>query len=161
MARSHRLDETDAALLMALANNPRATVMALAAQAQLARNTVQSRLARYEEDGVPVGFEHCIEPAALGYPLTAFIMATLTQQRLAEVGEALAQIPEVIEVIGLAGSTDLLIRVVAREAVDLYRIAGEVLAIDGIKRTDTFLSMHRLVDYRVTPLLRQIARAPR
>lgn len=152
-----RIDASDAALFMALAENPRATAVALADASGLSRNTVQSRLARYEEQGVFLGLERGLDPALLGYPLTAFVLATLTQQRLAQIGRTLGQIPEVIEVIGLAGSTDLLIRVVAREAQDLYRVAGQILAIEGILRTETLLSMHRLVDYRVTPLLQQIA----
>lgn len=156
-----RIDASDAALFMALTENPRATAVALADAAGLSRNTVQSRLARYEQQGVLLGLERGLDPALFGYPLTAFVLATLTQQRLSQIGRTLGQIPEVIEVIGLAGSTDLLIRVVAREAQELYRIAGQILAIDGIIRTETLLSMHRLVDYRVTPLLQQIIAAAR
>jgi len=152
-----RLDASDAKLLAALARSPRATVLSLATVAGLSRNTVQARLAQYESRGVLRGFEHCIEPAALGYPMTAFVMATVTQQLLAEVVKDLAKISEVIEVTGLSGSTDLLIHVVARDADDLYRVAGQILAVPGVGRTDTFLSMRRLVGYRVTPLLERVS----
>jgi hypothetical protein len=54
---------------------------------------------------------------------------------------------------------DLLVQVVARDADDLYRVAGALLAIDGVERTSTSLVMRRLVEHRVDPLLRKIADA--
>lgn len=41
----------------------------------------------------------------------------------------LASIPEVLQVGGISGPTDLLVHVVATGADDLYRIAGQILAI--------------------------------
>jgi DNA-binding Lrp family transcriptional regulator len=102
-------------------------------------------------------FERRIDPAALGYPLTAFVMVQVVQRLLAEVSAALAEVPEVVEVLGLSGPTDLLVQVVARDADDLYRIAGRLLAIDGVERTTTSLVMRRLVEHRLEPLLRRIA----
>ena len=102
-------------------------------------------------------FEHRINPDALGYPLTAFITIIVRQQKLDQVGEALAQIPEVLEVYGLSGPIDLLARVVAKDADDLYRIAGQILATADVERTETALTMRQLVDYRVGPLLKRVA----
>lgn len=158
MRERERLDHVDARILLALVADPRATVMALAQRVGLARNTVQARLARFDERGVLTSFDRRVDPAALGYPLTAFVEATVTQQMLAEVAGALEQIPEVVEVFGVSGTTDLLIRVVARDAEDLYRIAGHILATPGVERTQTALVMRRLVDYRLTPLLQRLAR---
>jgi DNA-binding Lrp family transcriptional regulator len=147
------VDPTDARLLLALVNTPRAPVLSLAHSLNMSRNTVAARLARLAESGSLRSFEHCISPEALGYPLTAFITAVLTQRSLNEVGHALADIPQVIEVFGVSGPSDLLIRVVARDADELYRIAGQILALDGVVRTETALTMRRMVEFRVRPLL--------
>ena len=152
-----KVDGTDARLLLALIRDPRAPVMALAAEVGLARNTVQARLARFEKHGVLASFERRIEPAALGYALTAFITATVTQQLLDEVAAALAGIPEVLEVFGLSGAADLLVRVAAHDADDLYRIAGQLLATPGVERTETALVMRQLVSYRCAPLLHRLS----
>src|SRR4051794_41682220 len=56
-ASSDRLDSTDARLLLALSTDPRATVLSLAQTLGLARNTVQTRLARLEAGGVLDPFE--------------------------------------------------------------------------------------------------------
>jgi DNA-binding Lrp family transcriptional regulator len=151
------LDAIDARLILALTDRPRSTVVALAEQTGLTRNTVQARLTRLDEQGVLTSFERRVDPTALGYPLTAFITTTVTQRRLDEVAAALEGVPEIVEVFGLSGQVDLLIRVVAVDADDLYRIAGQILATPGVQRTNTALVMRRMVDFRLTPLLRQAA----
>jgi DNA-binding Lrp family transcriptional regulator len=152
------VDGTDARILLALADEPRATVVALAERLGLSRNTVQARLARLERSGALGSVEHRIAPEALGYPLTAFVTVRVDQHRLPEVGEALADIAEVVEVFGLTGETDLLVRVVATDAENLYRIAGQILAIRGVERTSTALAMRPLVPHRLTGLLQRAAK---
>ncbi len=150
-------DNLDARLLLALTAQPRATTLALAETTGASRNTVQARLNRFDDSGILRSFEHRIDPAALGYRLTAFIMIVVRQQQLDEVGDAIAQVPEVVEVYGLSGPVDLLARVVAQDADELYRIAGQILATPGVERTETALTMRRMVNYRVGPLLQRIA----
>jgi DNA-binding Lrp family transcriptional regulator len=81
----------------------------------------------------------------------------VVQRSLADVAEALAQLPEVLEVTALSGVADLLLHVVARDADDLWRITEHVLAMPGVQRTDTALALRRFVEYRVTPLLDRAA----
>lgn len=153
------VDPIDARILLELTKHPRATTMAIADQVGISRNTAHARMTRLEGNGALGSFERRITPESLGYPLTAYITAEVTQRRLDEVAAALAAIPEVLQVDGISGPADLLIHVVARHADDLYRIAGRVLAIPGVERSNTALVMRKLVDYRVTPLLNQAAGA--
>ncbi len=157
MTTKHTADRVDALLLLAMTAEPDATNVALAEETGLARNTVRSRQARYEEEKSLRSFDRRIDPAFLGYPLRAFVVTKVTQRKLASVGETLSRIPEVLEVQGLSGVADLLIQVVARDADDLYRIAGAILNIDGVKRTSTGLVMRDLVSYRITPLVERVA----
>jgi DNA-binding Lrp family transcriptional regulator len=150
------LDRTDARLLLALALNPRTTGIELAERLSLSRNTVQARLQWLESGGALDPFDVRVRPTALGYPLTAFITTQVNQHRLAEVAAALQGIPEILEVFGLTGATDLLVRVVARDADDLYRIANLVLASPGVERTNISLAMRELVSRRVSPLLQRL-----
>lgn len=153
MARTGLADRTDRRLLRELIRAPAATIVALAEATGLARNTVRARLARYDQDGTVRSFQRRIDPGVLGYPLSAYIVTSVTQRKLDRVGESLAAIPEVVEVLGLSGITDLMIRVVARDADDLYRVAGRILDVDGVKRTTTGLVMREMVPYRIEQLL--------
>ncbi|MEV6426315.1 Lrp/AsnC family transcriptional regulator [Nocardia sp. NPDC051463] len=153
MARAFRADPIDIRILRALIAEPRASAMALAQRTGLSRNTIQARLSRLDDRNALDSFERCIDPATLGYPLRAFLFANVTQRKLTAIAADLDAIPEVLEVLGLSGTIDLLIQVAAQDADDLYRIAGQVLEIDGIDRTTTALVMRGLIDYRITPLL--------
>ena len=153
MPRREDLDPTDARLLLALTDNPRAPVLALAERLGLSRNTVAARLAGLEQGGALGTFERRIDPAAMGYPLTAFVTVQVVQRLLAEVADALRAIPEVVQALGLSGPGDLLVQVAARDADDLYRIAGHILASPGVERTNISLVMRELVPYRLAPLL--------
>ena len=151
------VDATDARLLLALSDDPRASVMALSQRLGLARNTVQARLARLESNGVLAPLDRRVRPEALGYRLAAYVTVQVVQRSLADVSGALADIPEVVEVTGLSGVADLLVEVVAKDADDLWRITEQVLAIEGVQRIDTALALRRFVDARITPLLERAA----
>jgi DNA-binding Lrp family transcriptional regulator len=146
-------DAIDARLLRALTEDPRAATIALADRIGVSRNTVQARLARWDQAEALTSFECTITPEFLGYPLCAFVLTNVKQRWLSDVAAALARVPEVVEVHGLSGVADLLIQVVARDADDLYRVAGHILGIKGVKRTNTALVMRNLVDFRLTPLI--------
>jgi DNA-binding Lrp family transcriptional regulator len=151
------IDATDARLLLALGEDPRASVMALSQRLGLARNTVQARLTRLEGNGALAPLDRRVRPEALGYRLGAYVSVQVAQRGLGEVSEALGRIPEVLEVTGLSGSADLLVQVAAVDADDLWRVSEQVLAIPGVQRIDTALAMRRFVEHRVAPLLERSA----
>ncbi|WP_232716964.1 Lrp/AsnC family transcriptional regulator [Gordonia metallireducens] len=157
MPSEHRADRIDAKILTVLADDPRATVMAVAERTGLSRNTVQARLSKLDAAGALHSFERRVDPAVLGYPLQAYVLTNVTQRKLDQVGAALEAIPEVLQVHGLTGVADLLVHVAAKDADDLYRIAGDILDIKGVKRTTTALVMREMVDFRVRPLLDALA----
>ncbi|MFK0111989.1 Lrp/AsnC family transcriptional regulator [Streptomyces sp. NPDC091217] len=157
MPNDARIDAIDARVLLELVRHPRATTSAIADQVGIARNTAHARQNRLEENGALGSFERRVRTESLGYPLTAFVTAHVMQRRLDEVAAALTAVPEVVQVHGISGDADLLIHVVATDADDLYRIAGRILSIPGIERTNTALVMRQLVDYRITPLLQRAA----
>ncbi len=135
--------------------DPRQTVVAMATQLGLSRNTVQARMAALEKRHAFLPFDHRINPGPLGYPLQAFISVHVQQQKLGALATSLAAIPEVVEAHGLSGRADLLVRVVSRGAEDLFRINGKILACDGVERTETSLAMNELVPFRMSPLLKR------
>lgn len=152
-------DEVDLAILAALADDPRATIAALAEQLHLSRNTVHARLGRLETAGVLRGFDRCVDPQYLGHPLTAFIEVELRQKELARIAADLAKIPEVVQAFGRSGSADLRVQVVCRDTDHLFRIDAAILAIEGVQRTETSLAMGELIPYRLRPLIEKVRRS--
>lgn len=147
------LDSVDLDLLRALADDPRATVVALSERLKLSRNTVQARMARLERTDVLLSFERALSTAALGFPIEAFISVLVRQPDLPRIRVALEQVPEVVQAHGLSGPVDLLVRVACRDAQHLFETDARILAIDGVDRTETSLVMGEVIPYRVTPLM--------
>ncbi|GAB3581064.1 Lrp/AsnC family transcriptional regulator [Leifsonia lichenia] len=147
------IDSTDRRILVAIAEDPRATNVSLADRLGLSRNTVQSRVAELERSGVFLSFDRRISAIAAGYPLAAFVTVHVHQQKLASIVEQLATIPEIVSAHGLSGPSDLLVRVVCTDAEDLFRITGAIQAADGVERAETALDMGELIPYRLHPLL--------
>ncbi|APX33569.1 AsnC family transcriptional regulator [Brachybacterium sp. P6-10-X1] len=147
------VDDTDRHLLLAMTENPRSTIVALAERLGLSRNTVQSRLAALESGQALQGYDRRLHAASLGYPLTVFMITQVDQPRLEHVIAQLREIPEVVQVHGLSGQGDILVRCVCRDAEDLYRINKLVLACDGVLRADTSLAMGELIPFRLAPVL--------
>src|SRR5258708_38027460 len=116
-----RLARTDARMLRAMCDAPRATGVQLANVLNLARNTVQARLARWDQDKILAPFDRCVSPRDLGYPLQAFITAVVDQHRLDDVIAQLQTVAHVTQLTGLSGAAGLLIGVVPTDADDLYR----------------------------------------
>ncbi|HYP73128.1 MAG TPA: Lrp/AsnC family transcriptional regulator [Microbacterium sp.] len=147
------LDRVDLELLSALADDHRATVVALAERLGLSRNTVQARMLRLERAGVFQSFERAMSPAALGLPIEAMVSVIVRQADIPRITTAIAEIPEVIQAYGLSGQVDLLVRVAARDTQHLFDVDARILAVDGVERTETSLVMGEVIGYRVRPIL--------
>ena len=152
------LDRVDLDLLKALADDHRATVVALADRLGLSRNTVQARMARLERSGVFQSFERAMSPAALGLPIEAMVSVVVRQADIPRITAEIAEIPEVIQAHGLSGQIDLMVRVAARDTQHLFDVDARILAIEGVERTETSLVMGEVIGYRIRPILESVRR---
>lgn len=148
-----QLDAIDRRILVALEHEPRASVVLIAQRAGLARGTVQNRLERMEHEGSLRSASVRVEPESLGFGITAHVSVEIDQRFIDRAVEALREIRELVEVQAPAGETDLLCRVVARSADDLYRVSEEIRLCPGVVRTRTSIYLRTLVPYRVGQLL--------
>jgi DNA-binding Lrp family transcriptional regulator len=64
--------------------------------------------------------------------------------------------PEVLEAHTTTGEGDLLVRVAARSNTHLEEIVQTLLALPGVVRTRTEISLNQRVGYRVQPLVQQL-----
>jgi DNA-binding Lrp family transcriptional regulator len=152
------IDRLDARLIVLLAREPRIGVLEMSRRLGVARGTAQARLDRLRERGVVRGFGPEVDPAALGYPVTAFATLEIRQGQGADVRAHLASVPEVLELHTTTGRGDMLCRLVARSNADLQRVIDRVVALDGIVRASTAIVMENPVPLRIIPLVEQAAR---
>jgi DNA-binding Lrp family transcriptional regulator len=154
------IDELDARLIRLLTEEPRIGVLEASRRLAVARGTVQARLDRMQRRGVITGYGPDIDPAAIGYAVTAFVTLELTQAGgRDQVARKLSLIGEVLEAHTITGSGDVLCRVVARTNADLQRVIDSIVSLPGVVRTSTVIALATPVSYRTTPLVEVTAGA--
>ncbi|GLF93466.1 Lrp/AsnC family transcriptional regulator [Streptomyces yaizuensis] len=151
------IDHLDSRLIVLLAREPRIGVLEASRRLGVARGTVQARLDRLQAQGVIRGFGPDVDPAALGYPVTAFATLEIKQGQGADVRTHLAGVPEVLELHTTTGHGDMLCRLVARSNSDLQRVIDRVVGFEGIVRASTAIVMENAVPLRILPLVEQAA----
>jgi DNA-binding Lrp family transcriptional regulator len=147
------IDQLDARLLAALREQPRVGLLEISRKLGVARGTVQARLAKLEGRGVVTGYGPEVDPSAMGYPISAFMLIELTQGRLAEAVERLASVPEVLEADAVSGPQDLICRVVARDTEHLQELVNQLLGTPAIRRCTSYIVLSRQVPARTGPLV--------
>lgn len=153
------IDSLDVRLLDLLAAEPRVGVLEASRRLCVARGTVQARLDKLQSHGIIRDLAPTIDPAALGFPVTAFVSLEIAQHAgRGAVVDHLAGIPEVIEAHTVTGGTDLWVRVVARDNSDLQRVIDQVVANQAVMRTATVISLTQEIATRTGPLIHAAAR---
>lgn len=148
------IDALDADILELLAGEPRVGVLEASRRLGVARGTVQARLDRLQRTGVIADLAPTVDPAALGYPVTAFLSLEIAQSGgRNSVVEHLRRIPQVIEVHTVTGTADLLVRLVAESNSDLQRVIDSVVGDPSVLRAATAIALDNPVPLRTRPLV--------
>jgi DNA-binding Lrp family transcriptional regulator len=145
------VDDVDRAILELLAADARITNQRLAERVGVAPSTALSRLRGLRERGVIRGFHAELDLAALGRPLQALIavrLAVHAREQIDAFTSAVRQLPGVLMVFHLAGATDYLVWVAARDAQDLREFVVDHLAT------------HPAVSHAETSLIYEHSRGP-
>jgi len=148
------LDALDARIIHLFATEPRVGVLEASRRLGVARGTVQARLDRLEERRVVTGWAPTLDPAALGFPVSAFATLEISQGKgHAPVARHLRAIPEVLEAHTITGAADLMVRLVARSNADLQRVIDRVVASPHVVRAATVIVLATEIAPRVLPLV--------
>jgi DNA-binding Lrp family transcriptional regulator len=154
------VDQLDGRILQLLTDQPRVGILEASRRLRVARGTVQARLDKLIATGVVRSLAPSIDPAALGYRVTAFATLEIRQGGRESVAEHLARIPEVLEVHTITGPGDLLCRIVAHDNDDLQRVIDDLVSDADIVRTSTLIALSTVVAPRVLQLVAAAADTP-
>jgi DNA-binding Lrp family transcriptional regulator len=147
------IDRLDARLIATLRDFPRVGLLEVARKLGVARGTVQARLAKLEARGVITGHGPEVDPEAMGYAISAFVLIELAQGELATAVKAMDAIPELLEADAISGPHDLVCRVVARDTEHLQEVLNRLLAEPAIRHCTSHIVLSRQVPPRTAPLV--------
>ena len=137
------LDEVDVQLLTALQADADRTNVELARLVGLSPAATLHRVRRLKETGVIRVISAQLDPAAAGFPLQMYVTATLARHdpRSSRVFEdQIRALPQIIAADNVAGETDYLLTVVARDVAELQNVLAS-LATRGGQRLVTYLRL--------------------
>ena len=142
------LDHLDRQILTCLQADARQSLAEIGARVGLSTTPCWTRIKRMEEAGVITGYTVRINPAAIGFAETVIVQVVLeshTDEVLAAFGQALAQIPEVLEAFLISGDYDYHIRIAVRDTRDYERLLRERLyRIPGIRHSKSSFVLRKL-----------------
>ncbi|MCW2967524.1 MAG: Lrp/AsnC family transcriptional regulator [Solirubrobacteraceae bacterium] len=147
------VDDLDARLIGLLADHPRVGLLEIARRLGVARGTVTARLDKLVRRGAVTGFGPEVDPAAIGFPILAFVSLEIVQGRLEMAVEQLRGVPEVLEAHATSGDQDLLCRVVAKDPEHLQEIINSMVHSDSVRRSTSHIALSHQIRMRTQPLL--------
>jgi DNA-binding Lrp family transcriptional regulator len=137
------LDDVDLRLLRLLSEDARLSQRALARELRMSAPAVGERVARLERQGVITGYGARLNWSAIGYPTTVYlsVVAVLDYEQ-GLIMKALAELPEVEEIMLVTGDIDLLVRLRVSDYTHLRDLLiNRIWHIEGIQRTETSMTL--------------------
>jgi len=138
-----KLDEVDIQLLTALQADADRTNVQLARLVGLSPAATLHRVRALKESGVIRIIRADVDPAAAGFPLRVYVTASMSRHEpraTAIFEEHIRSLPQVIAADNVAGETDYLLSVVARDVGELQQVLASLSARGG-SRLVTYLRL--------------------
>ena len=142
------LDDIDRKILEILQADGRTTNVDLARRVGMAPSAVFERVRRLEQRGVITGYAARVNPKAVDRPLLAYVLVR-SDERIgtSSAGEALAKLPEVLEVHHVAGQDSYLVKVRVRDPEALGKLLRDRFgAIESVRSTQSIIALDTFKD---------------
>ena len=133
------LDPVGRKLLQAVQENARLSFSELGRRVGLSAPAVAERLRKLEEFEIINGYYAEVDPAALGYGVTAFIRLTTSTDKYPRVLELAQRLPEIRECHHVTGGEAFILKVLATSIPHLESLIAQ-LSVFGATSTSIVLS---------------------
>jgi Lrp/AsnC family transcriptional regulator, leucine-responsive regulatory protein len=105
------LDPVNIRILRALQADPRISMSELGRRVGMSAPAVTERVQRLEDGGVILGYRLDVDPAAVGFPVAAWVRVRPGPGQLTKIAELATTIPEVVECHRITGEDCFLMKV--------------------------------------------------
>jgi Lrp/AsnC family leucine-responsive transcriptional regulator len=131
-------DGMDGKILEILQEDARTTLAEIGRRIHMSQPAVAERVRRMEAANVILGYHARVNPAALGYGITAFIRVAIRHGDT-PLAQLAATIPSIVECHSITGDDCSIVKVVAPSVMDLEKVITRLTSC-GITSTSIVLS---------------------
>lgn len=145
------IDGIDKEILRYLMEDARKPILQIAAKIGISGAAIHQRLRKLEQAGVIAGSKFIVNTKVLGYSTMAFVGIYLDKASSnAEAVKELRKIPEVLECHYTTGNWSILIKMICRDNEHLMQLLNnKIQPIDGVSRTETFISLEQQIERQI------------
>ena len=142
-------DRRNVELLSLLRDDPRLGISELARRVGMSAPAVRERILRLAEAGIIRGYRLELDPAALGYPVAAYVRVRPAPGQLAKLAELARSLPQVVECHRVTGEDCFVLKVYLPSIDKLDQVLDRFLAYG---QTTTSIIQSTPVPLRSLPL---------
>lgn len=137
------IDELDEKILKLITRNARIPFLEVARECGVSGAAIHQRVQRLLNLGIVSGSEFLINPQKLGYNTCAYMGIYLEKAKYhSRVAQELEKIPEIVECHYTTGQYAIFIKLLTKTNNHLKKLIDEeIQEIEGISRTETFISL--------------------
>ena len=143
MAKIYEIDKLDREILGILIKDAKVPYTDIAKRLIVSPGTIHVRMKRMERLGIVRGATLILDPALIGYDMTAFVGIYLVKgSAYNEVIREVDAIPEIIEAHFTTGEYSIFAKIICKNTEHLREVINDKLQpINGVSRTETIISL--------------------
>lgn len=138
------MDDIDVKIINSLMQNSRESTTGISKKLNISNVATQQRITKLQDSDVIKQYSAIINYKKLGYKTIAYLGIFLEKAKgYRSVLAQLNEVPEIAEAHFTTGNYSIFAKIYARDNDHLMEILnGQIQSIDGISRTETFISLH-------------------
>ena len=152
MAKIYEIDKLDREILDILMKDAKIPYTDIAKRLIVSAGTIHVRMKRMERLGIVKGATLILDPARIGYDMTAFVGIYLMKgSDYSKVIKEIDRIPEIVEAHYTTGEYSIFVKLICKNTDHLREVINEKMQpIEGISRTETIISLGESIKKQVT-----------
>ena len=149
---NNHLDELDLQILSLLIKDCRTPYLEIARICHVSGGTIHVRMKKMEDMGIIKGSRIILNLPKLGYDVCCFVGIYVDKtSSFNAVFDQMSNIDEVVELHLTTGNYSMFAKIVCTNISDLQDVLlNKINNIDGIQRTDTFVSLSQPIDRNIS-----------
>lgn len=138
------LDEIDVSIICILSRNANITATELSERIRLSIPATNKRISKLIASGIIDQYTVILNPEKIGKPLLAFIFIVMERLTyLDNLMEYVQQDQDVLECYAIAGEFDYILKVRAKNMMNLEKKIISIKEVKGVMKTNTIISLYQ------------------